>query len=147
MTIPRIGVGVAVVQDNKLLLLRRRNAHGEGTWAFPGGHLEFNETIITCAERETLEETGLSLINPRIVTFTEDFFERENKHYITFIVMGQATGIPTNKEPHKCDQLGWFSWDNLPQPYFIPLANLKKQSAIEENMLQYRSSSASQYQL
>ena len=52
---PKIGVGVIVNKDNKVLLLQRKNAHGEGTWCFPGGHLEFNEEIEDCVKREVEE--------------------------------------------------------------------------------------------
>ena len=40
---PRVGIGVIIRKDNKILLGKRKNAHGEGSWCFPGGHLEFNE--------------------------------------------------------------------------------------------------------
>ena len=53
---PKVGVGVAVVKDGKVLLGKRKNAHGEGTWSFPGGHLEYKESWEDCAIRETLEE-------------------------------------------------------------------------------------------
>jgi 8-oxo-dGTP diphosphatase len=42
---PLIGVSVIIIKDNQVLLGKRKNSHGSGTWAFPGGHLEFNETI------------------------------------------------------------------------------------------------------
>lgn len=41
---PGVGVGVIVVKEDKVLLLQRKNTHGEGSWCFPGGHLELNET-------------------------------------------------------------------------------------------------------
>ena len=50
---PKVGVGVIVVKEGKVLLQRRRGAHGEGTWGFPGGHLEFKESWEECAKRET----------------------------------------------------------------------------------------------
>ena len=56
---PKIGFGVIVIKDNKVLLGKRKNAHGEGFWCFPGGHLEFNEEIGDCAVREVKEETGI----------------------------------------------------------------------------------------
>ncbi len=41
---PLVGIAVLVINDNRVLLGKRKNAHGSGTWAFPGGHLEFNES-------------------------------------------------------------------------------------------------------
>ena len=42
---PKVGVGVIVRKGDKFLLGKRQGAHGEGTWAFAGGHLEFGEII------------------------------------------------------------------------------------------------------
>ncbi|RLC15632.1 MAG: DNA mismatch repair protein MutT, partial [Deltaproteobacteria bacterium] len=54
---PLIGVAAIVIKDKKVLLGKRKNAHGAGTWAFPGGHLEYKESIEECAKREVFEET------------------------------------------------------------------------------------------
>jgi len=44
-----------------VLMGMRKNKHGDGTWCFPGGHLEMHETPERCAIRETFEETGIQL--------------------------------------------------------------------------------------
>lgn len=36
----RVGIGVFVFKDGKFLMAQRKNAHGDGTWSVPGGHLE-----------------------------------------------------------------------------------------------------------
>lgn len=126
--VPRIGVGVAVMKDRKVLLLKRTNAHGEGTWCYPGGHLEFNESLFDCAVRETDEETGLCITNLRKGFFTEDFFITEGKHYITFFVVADwESGKPEIREPHKCTEIGWFDWNELPHPLFLPIKNAIRQ--------------------
>lgn len=56
-----------------------------GTWQLPGGHLEHGEDFTTCAEREGLEETGLSLRGGEVIAVTNDVFP-EGKHYITIFV-------------------------------------------------------------
>ena len=56
---PKVGVGVFVFKDGKILLGKRKNAHGAGTWSFPGGHIELFEELYECAYRELREETGL----------------------------------------------------------------------------------------
>ncbi len=125
---PLIGVGIIVMRDDTVLLGRRRNAHGAGTWQFPGGHLEFNETIEACARREVLEETGLRIARLRRGPYTNDLFHEDGKHYVTLYVLADyAHGELTLKEPDKCDRWDWFSWDDLPTPRFTPLANLLKQ--------------------
>ena len=41
----KVGIGVIVLKDGKVLLGKRKNAHGEGSWSFGGGHLEFSVTV------------------------------------------------------------------------------------------------------
>lgn len=122
--IPKIGVGVIIRKDNKILLGKRKNAHGTGTWCPPGGHLEFMETITACAKRETDEESGLVITNIQKPVFTEDFFKEEDKHYITMLVTTDwESGEPELREPHKCEEWKWFAWDELPSPLFLPMQN------------------------
>lgn len=127
---PGVGLAVIVVNKDKVLLGKRKNAHGEGTWAFPGGHLELYETFEDCAIREVREETGLdvNLIDrfPKIAT--NDFFKKEDKHYVTLFMRARyAHGEPQRIEPDKCEGWKWFGWQEMPNPLFVPVQNLIKQ--------------------
>lgn len=125
---PFIGVAAIVRKGDKVLLGRRKNAHGDGTWQFPGGHLEFNESIKGCARREVFEETGIKIKNLRKGPYTNDIFEKEGRHYVTlFVICDYASGTERVKEPHKCHEWSWFEWNHLPEPSFLPILNLKKQ--------------------
>jgi len=131
---PRVGLAVILIKDERVLLGKRKNAHGEGTWSFPGGHLEMYEGFKRCGEREVEEETGLvagrnfTLAGGKPVTFTNDFFRKEKKHYVTFYMIADYHfGEPAIKEPEKCEEWGWFYWGNLPKPLFTPVSNLIKQ--------------------
>ena len=125
---PKVGVGVIVVKGGKVLLGKRKSAHGEGLWGFPGGHLEFNESWEECASRETMEETGVAIQNIRFGTATNDIFLAEKKHYITiFMLADYDSGDVEVMEPEKCERWEWFLWDQLPQPPFVPICNLLKE--------------------
>jgi 8-oxo-dGTP diphosphatase len=125
---PIVGVAVIITKKHKVLLGKRKGSHGSGSWALPGGHLEFNESIEQCAKREAFEETGLSIKNVAYATFTNDLFKEENKHYVTLFVVSQCEiGEPEIKEPDKCAKWDWFSWNDLPEPLFLSLENLLKQ--------------------
>ncbi len=126
---PKVGLGVAIIRDGKVLFLKRKNSHGKGSWCFPGGHLEFGESWEDCARRETLEETGLQIKNIRFATATNDFFEKENKHYITILMIADwVEGEARLLEPEKCEKWDWFKWDNQPEPLFVPQRNLNKKN-------------------
>ena len=122
---PKVGVGVLVLKDGKALLLKRKGAHGEGSWCYPGGHVEFGESFLDTAIREVKEESGLDVDNPRFLCITNDFFEKENKHYITIMVAADyVSGDAEIMEKDKCTDIGWFNLDNIPQPLFWPVRNM-----------------------
>lgn len=84
---PRIGVGVIVVKEGKILMGKRKGSHGTGLWAFPGGHLEFGESVSECATRELEEETGLKALSIRLGPWIENMMDHGKKHYITLIAI------------------------------------------------------------
>lgn len=128
---PRVGVGVLIFRQGKLLLGRRKNSHGEGCWSAPGGHLEFGESPEACARREVREETGLTLDSVRLGPYTNDIFLQEQRHYITlFAIAHSASGEPQLCEPDKCSGWQWFAPDALPGPLFIPLQNLLQRDGV-----------------
>ncbi|MFH4963681.1 NUDIX hydrolase [Gaetbulibacter sp. M235] len=124
---PKVGVGVIVIKNNKILLGKRLNSHGEGSWSFPGGHLEYKETWEECAIRETMEETGICVNKVRFGSVTNDIFCKEDKHYVTiFMLADYLSGDARVREPEKCEKWDWFEWEKLPDPLFIPIENLIK---------------------
>ncbi|TVY12858.1 Nudix hydrolase 1 [Lachnellula arida] len=149
----RVGVGVFILaspnepaHNPRFLVGKRKNAHGAGTFALPGGHLEFGETPEECAARETLEETGLKVSPVRFLTATNDYMPAENKHYVTmFTVCARENDSrePRVLEPEKCEGWDWVSWEelvgwveteseagedgDLERRLFLPLLNLVRQ--------------------
>jgi 8-oxo-dGTP diphosphatase len=129
---PKVGIGVAVVKENFILLGKRKGAHGSGDWAFPGGHLEFSETPEECAYRELLEETGLRADSILPGPWTNDMFDSD-KHYVTlFMFVTEFSGELQVLEPHKCENWEWFEWDNFPEPLFAPIRTLIENIGIEK---------------
>jgi len=123
--IPSIGIGVIILRRGLVLLGQRIGSHGAGTWALPGGHLEFGETVEQCAAREVREETGLELNEFEAAPYTNDVFASEQKHYVTlFVVSASQEGKPAILEPDKCLGWHWFPWSKLPSPLFRPLQTL-----------------------
>ena len=123
--VDRIGVGVLVVRDARVLLGLRRGSHGAGTWAPPGGHLEDGETVEACARREAIEETGMALDTVTPGPYSVDAFPALGVQYVTlFVVATSERGAPAVLEPEKCEEWRWFHWSALPSPLFAPLASI-----------------------
>jgi ADP-ribose pyrophosphatase len=93
---PQIAVGVIVIKDNEVLLVKRKQPPGMGLWAIPGGRVELGETLQEAAEREVGEETGVTVRagNP---VYTFDLIERDDAgriryHYIIVDLMADYVG-------------------------------------------------------
>jgi 8-oxo-dGTP diphosphatase len=131
---PRVGVALMVVKEGRILLVRRKNSHGAGSWSTPGGHLEFGETPELCAARETLEETGITVRNIRFIAITNDIFREFNRHYVTIWMRAEpVSGIAHVADPDESDDCGWFRVDDLPRPLFLPFRHLLKGDSHPKN--------------
>ena len=148
---PKVGVGVLITSGSCVLLGKRIGAAGSGTWAPPGGHLEFGESWDECARREVFEETGLSVDNVRVGTALNVVDEPTGYHYVSVFMVAEAppdaevsrsvarnpgsicilthsgpmSGQPVNAEPNKCEGWHWCEWSDLPSPLFKTLEQLR----------------------
>jgi len=107
---PMVGIGVLIFKGKKILIGKRRGSHGEGEYAFPGGHLDYMETIEDCAKRETFEETGIKIENIRF-QFLANVRKYKSKHYLHIgVIADYKNGKVQLKEPEKKRRLGlvWF---------------------------------------
>ena len=126
---PKVGTALILTRDNRVLLMKRKGPHGTGTWSPPGGHLDFGESIEGCAGREAKEEVGVDVTDIRFRCVTNDIFEEDGKHYITLWLEGKPIGEPRIVSEKEVAEIGWFAWDALPQPLFLPLENLVKENS------------------
>jgi len=115
----KIGCEVFVVKDNKLLLGKRKNCYGDGSWGLPGGHLEYGETLVACAKRELIEELGIEASGFALVAVNDLIDERAHYVHNSFTIE-KYTGEIQNKEPQFCHEWQFFAFDNLPKELFKP---------------------------
>ena len=80
---PVVGVGAVVMKDGKVLLVKRGVDPNKGVWAIPGGSLKLGETLQEGAEREIMEETGVT-IKAGAPVYSFDFFERDGYGRVRF---------------------------------------------------------------
>lgn len=120
-----VGVGVGVLifnQHNQILMGKRLDGVGSGTWSPPGGHLEFGETFEETAVRETFEEVGIVIETPTFISLTNNFFKEDGKHYIVIFMKGIYDNAQPilHKERHKITEWQWFDLNDLPKNIFPP---------------------------
>jgi 8-oxo-dGTP diphosphatase len=115
---PRVGVGIMIFKEGKVLIGKRKGSHGEGEYAWPGGHLEYMESFEECAKRETREEAGIEIENVRFLRLINSR-DYPPKHYVDIGLIAEwKSGEPRVMEPEKCESWGWYDPENLPQPLF-----------------------------
>ncbi len=134
--IPRVGVGLFVIKKGKVLIGKRKSAHGTGTWAPPGGHLEFGEKPEECARREVREETGSEVEIVDFLGITNDVFP-EGKHYITLWYLAKWKSKEARVlEPDKCEIWKWVSFEELKNlnPLFLPVKNFLKDKILAKKL-------------
>ena len=114
---PKVGVGVMIWKDGKVLLGKRIQTRGQNEYWFPGGHLEQNESFEECAIRETKEETGITISKPRFLVLINE--KAHGKHYVNVGMIAEwQSGDARVCEPETFENWEWYSPDNLPDPLF-----------------------------
>jgi len=64
---PIVGIGVIIVHEEKLVLIKRSNEPARGKWTIPGGLVDLGEPMENAVIREAIEETCLEVDNPRLI--------------------------------------------------------------------------------
>jgi len=93
---PIVGVGAVILQDAKVVLVKRRFEPLAGQWSLPGGRLELGETLEAGLAREMLEETGLRVhVGPVVDVFDRILLDPERRvryHYVLIDYLCRPTG-------------------------------------------------------
>lgn len=111
---------------------RSKNARDErGNWDNGGGAIEFLDTAEQTIRKEIKEEYCVDVLGTEFLGYRDVFrvnHEGQQTHWVSldFKVLVDPTGMKIG-EPHKFDDIGWFSLDSLPSPLHsqVPFA-LKK---------------------
>ncbi|WP_421724467.1 NUDIX hydrolase [Bauldia sp.] len=92
---PVLGVSVCIIEDGRVLLVRRAKPPLRHQWAFPGGEVRFGELLVDAAAREVREETGLTVVIDRQIDRAEIRLDDEDtgvgKHFVIIVFAGRAT--------------------------------------------------------
>ncbi|MBI1739766.1 MAG: NUDIX hydrolase [Acidobacteriales bacterium] len=114
---PLVGVGAVIVQDGRVLLIRRGQAPLLGDWSLPGGVLECGETLREATIREAREETGLVVESIEMLGVYERIIRAEDGrtryHYvlIDFLCRPLAGNLKAGSD---AADVRWFAPEELP---------------------------------
>ena len=106
---PEVCVGAIVVDDDRLLLIRRGTAPAKGQWSVPGGRVEAGETLAEAVVRELREETGLEGVCGPLVGWVERIGPRYHFVILDFAV----TLLGSDPPPRAGDDASEASWAPL----------------------------------
>jgi len=109
---PKVAAAVLVEQDGRVLLVRRVNEPHRGLWTLPAGFVDAGEDPARAAERECLEETGLSV---RVMRVLDVIAGREHERGADFVIAYQGEVLSGALSPgDDSDAVDWFTRENLP---------------------------------
>ena len=101
---------LCLIQNENRILLQNRVKDDWKGYTFPGGHVEPGESFVDAVKREMKEETGLDILNPRLVGIKQ--FPIERGRYI--VLLFKATEFSGEVVSSEEGEMEWINLDELP---------------------------------
>ncbi len=113
---PKVVAGTIPAEDGRILLVRRNINPSKGKWTFPGGFVDWGETVVGAALRETLEETGLRVDVDGLV----GVYSYPDAPVVIVVYRARVAGGALQLN-HEIQEFAWLSpgeipWDDLAFP-------------------------------
>src|SRR3990170_4509263 len=114
---PIVGVGAIIVYAGKILLEKRKNEPSKGKWTIPGGLVELGESIEEAVIRETKEETGLDVAEPRLIDVVDNVdLDAAGKVKYHFVIIDYLIKLKSDvafMAASDAEELRWVSFDEV----------------------------------
>jgi 8-oxo-dGTP diphosphatase len=113
---PVVGIGVVIVNEGKIVLIKRGNDPGRGKWSIPGGLVELGEHIEATVIREAKEETCLDVKNPQLIDVVDnvehDADGKVKYHYVIVDYFVEVVG-GNIAAASDAEELRWVTFDEV----------------------------------
>lgn len=111
----------AIVKNNKILLLKRKNRPYKGYWGMPGGKLHLEESIEECTVREVKEETGLDCTFSHVAAIVHERVKESDTYTHAFLLFFVVVKLKTDKIKESDEgKIEWFPLKSLQPGRIIP---------------------------
>ncbi|MBV9482799.1 MAG: NUDIX hydrolase [Acidobacteria bacterium] len=112
---PLVGVGAIIIENGRVLLVKRGHPPLAGEWSIPGGVLEIGELLREAVIREAKEETGLSVEAGEILGIFDRLIRTDDRiqyHYvlIDFLCRRVAGELRPGSDAR---EVGWFGREEI----------------------------------
>ena len=121
---PQVCVGAVAVDDDRLLLVRRGNAPGAGSWSVPGGRVEPGETVGEAVVREVREETGLEALCGPLLGWVERIGDAHHFVILDFLVEILDAADPT-------------AGDDAVEAAWVPLVDVAEMTDLVDGLAEF----------
>lgn len=112
-----VGIGAIIVNNEGKMLMAKRGQKAKnerGKWEFPGGSVEFGDTMAQTIIREMKEELNIKIKVLKHLSPIDHIIPEEKQHWVTSTFISKIVeGEPQIMEPEKCDEIRWFTLEEI----------------------------------
>ena len=113
---PVAGVGAIIIREGKIALIKRGNEPARGKWSIPGGLVELGESPEQAVIRETKEEVGLEVDNPKLVDVVSNIdLDDKGKVKYHYVIIDYLVNVKSGRAEAATDaaELRWVPFDEV----------------------------------
>jgi len=118
---PLVGVGAVIIEDGRVLLVKRGHPPLAGEWSIPGGVLELGETLREAALREAREETCLAVETADLLGVYDRVLRDDDGHTIYHFVLVDFLCRRVGGEAQAADDADEVRWFTPAEACELPL--------------------------
>jgi len=113
---PVVGIGVVIIKDGKIALIKRGNEPARGKWTVPGGLVELGENLETAVIREAKEETLLDVERPELIGVVDQMEkDSEGKYRYHYVILDYLVHVEGGEigAASDAEELHWVPFDEV----------------------------------